>query len=404
MRNCLFRNRRKLFAAAAAVYLLFAVALLYTYIPDEITVSGSTENLKLDIPATLQPIKESGDMEASSAVKASGTRQTYQCRLLGLIPLKQVEVVQAEEQSLYAVGMPVGIYMKMNHVLVVGTKELTSLEGIHSEPGKNIVQLGDYILSINDTEVTSKEQIGELVQESGGDKVRLRLQRDGETIEAAVEPVEVSGGLYQLGIWVKDDLAGVGTMTYFDENGSFGALGHGISDSDTGQMLAMGQGYLYHTTVLEISKSAAGEPGEVTGAISYGLKNQIGVIESNLDVGIYGTLNIPSSQRWYYREYPVGYKQEVEKDEAVVLFAVDGEVRAYHIAIDQIDYHAKEKNKSFVFHVDDPELMEATGGIVQGMSGAPIIQNGKIIGAVTHVFVNDPSRGYGIFIEDMLQH
>ena len=177
-------------------------------------------------------------------------------------------------------------------------------------------------------------------------------------------------------------------MTYFDENGSFGALGHGISDSDTGQMLAMGQGYLYHTTVLEISKSAAGEPGEVTGAISYGLKNQIGVIESNLDVGIYGTLNIPSSQRWYYREYPVGYKQEVEKDEAVVLFAVDGEVRAYHIAIDQIDYHAKEKNKSFVFHVDDPELMEATGGIVQGMSGAPIIQNGKIIGAVTHVFVN----------------
>ena len=216
--------------------------------------------------------------------------------------------------------------------------------------------------------------------------------------------MEVSGGLYQLGIWVKDDLAGVGTMTYFDENGSFGALGHGISDSDTGQMLAMGQGYLYHTTVLEISKSAAGEPGEVTGAISYGLKNQIGVIESNLDVGIYGTLNIPSSQRWYYREYPVGYKQEVEKDEAVVLFAVDGEVRAYHIAIDQIDYHAKEKNKSFVFHVDDPELMEATGGIVQGMSGAPIIQNGKIIGAVTHVFVNDPSRGYGIFIEDMLQH
>ena len=155
MRNCLFRNRRKLFAAAAAVYLLFAVALLYTYIPDEITVSGSTENLKLDIPATLQPIKESGDMEASSAVKASGTRQTYQCRLLGLIPLKQVEVVQAEEQSLYAVGMPVGIYMKMNHVLVVGTKELTSLEGIHSEPGKNIVQPGDYILSINDTEVTS---------------------------------------------------------------------------------------------------------------------------------------------------------------------------------------------------------------------------------------------------------
>lgn len=151
--------------------------------------------------------------------------------------------------------------MKMNHVLVVGTKELTSLEGIHSEPGKNIVQPGDYILSINDTEVTSKEQIGELVQESGGDKVRLRLQRDGETIEAAVEPVEVSGGLYQLGIWVKDDLAGVGTMTYFDENGSFGALGHGISDSDTGQMLAMGQGYLYHTTVLEISKSAAGEPG-----------------------------------------------------------------------------------------------------------------------------------------------
>ena len=404
MRNRLVRNRRKLFAAAATAYLFFAAGLLYAYIPDEITVTGSGEETELDIPATLKPVKGSGNMEVSSEVQASGARQTYQCRLLGLIPLKKVEVVQAEEQSLYAVGMPVGIYMKMNHVLVVGTKELSNLEGIRSEPGKNIVQPGDYILSINDTEITSKEQIGELVQESGGEKVKLLLQRDGETIEAAVQPVEVSSGLYQLGIWVKDDLAGVGTMTYFDENGSFGALGHGISDSDTGQMLAMGQGYLYHTTVLEISKSAVGEPGEVTGAISYGLKNQIGVIERNLDVGVYGMLNIPSSQRWYYREYPVGYKQEIEKDEAVILFAVDGEVRAYHIAIDQIDYHAKEKNKSFVFHVDDPKLMEATGGIVQGMSGAPIIQNGKIIGAVTHVFVNDPSRGYGIFIEDMLQH
>lgn len=396
-------HKQKLIPGIFVIYLFFAMGLLYTYIPDEMTVTGKGD-VQLDVPVTLEPAAEKADMEASSVISAGTTQQVYQCRLFGIIPLKKVNVIQTQEQSLYAVGKPVGIYMKMKHILIVETKELTNTDGMTEEPAKNIVRPGDYILAINGQEISDKEQISDLVQESGGDKVRLTLQREEETIDVSVKPVKVSEGLYQLGIWVKDDLAGVGTLTYYKEDGSFGALGHGISDSDTGQLLSMKQGYLYHTTVLDISRSSVGEPGEVTGAISYGLKNQIGTVNENLSVGIYGTLNLPNDDPGYYREYPIGYKQEIKKDDAVILFAVDGEVNAYKIQINSIDYHAKEKNKSFVFHVEDQNLMEATGGIVQGMSGAPIIQNGKIIGAVTHVFVNDPAKGYGIFIEDMLQH
>lgn len=403
VRKKIEEHRKKWFLGIAAAYLLFAVVLLYSYIPDDMIVSGK-ETLDLGIPVTLQPVAGKNEMETSSMVSAGGTQQTYECRLFGIIPLKKVHVVQMQQQSLYAVGKPVGIYMKMKHILIVGTKELTNVEGMKEEPGKNIVQPGDYILAIDGKEITDKEQISEAVQSGGGEKLVLTLQRNGEIIEAAVEPVMVSDGLYQLGIWVKDDLAGVGTLTYYKKDGSFGALGHGISDSDTGKLLSMEQGYLYHTTVLDISKSAVGEPGEVTGAISYGLKNQIGVVEQNLGVGIYGKLHLPETGHWYYREYPIGYKQQIQKDEAVILFAVDGEVNAYKIQINSVDYHAAEKNKSFVFHVQDQKLIHATGGIVQGMSGAPIIQNGKIIGAVTHVFVNDPTKGYGIFIEDMLLH
>ena len=367
--EALTEHRKQWFLAGIVFYLFFAAWLLYTYIPDEMIVSGNG-SIQLDAPVTLQPVSGAAaktDVEASSLVSAGSTRQTYQCRLFGILPLKKVNVIQTQEQTLYAVGKPVGIYMKMKHILVVGTKELTNAEGMKEEPGKNIVKPGDYILAINGVEVTDKEQISETVQMSGGEKITLLLERDGEEIEAAVKPAMVSDGLYQLGIWVKDDLAGVGTMTYYKEDGSFGALGHGISDSDTGQLLAMDQGYLYHTTVLEISRSAVGEPGEVTGAISYGLKNQIGVVEQNLGVGIYGILNIPDAQRWYYRQYPIGYKQEIKKDEAVILFAVDGEVNAYTIEINSVDYHAQEKNKSFVFHVKDQDLIDATGGIVQGM-------------------------------------
>lgn len=387
-------------AGGIALYIFFAAALLYSYIPDTITVTEGISSVELNVPVKWKRV--SNELATSGSAGNATKSRTYQCRLFGLIPVKNVQVVEADERMVYAVGKPVGVYMKMQHVLVVDTKELTDIYGVAREPGKNIVKPGDYILAVNGQEITAKEEIGEILQSCQGEKVILLIRRNGEIMEAAVDPVEVSADYYQLGIWVKDDMAGVGTMTYFDEDGNFGALGHGISDSDTGQLLSMSKGYLYHTTVLDIAKSTVGEPGEVTGAISYGLRNQIGVVEKNSQVGIYGSLTVPAAERWYYRAYPVGYQQEIQRDDASILFAVDGEVQAYKIVIDKIDYHAKEKNKSFVFHVEDERLMEATGGIVQGMSGSPIIQDGKIIGAVTHVLVNQPDTGYGIFIEEML--
>ena len=182
--EALTEHRKQWFLAGIVFYLFFAAWLLYTYIPDEMIVSGNG-SIQLDAPVTLQPVSGAAaktDVEASSLVSAGSTRQTYQCRLFGILPLKKVNVIQTQEQTLYAVGKPVGIYMKMKHILVVGTKELTNAEGMKEEPGKNIVKPGDYILAINGVEVTDKEQISETVQMSGGEKITLLLERDGEEI------------------------------------------------------------------------------------------------------------------------------------------------------------------------------------------------------------------------------
>ena len=217
----------------------------------------------------------------------------------------------------------------------------------------------------------------------------------------AASPVLTDDGTYKLGIWVRDNIQGIGTLTYVDEQGNFGALGHGISDIDTGDMLTLKWGELYNAQILSIVKGTDGNPGELQGVIRYDESEKIGTILDNQSMGIYGTLDNGCGQGV---RLPVGYKQEMQEGPATILACVDGEVQEYSIEITAIDMNKKDTNKSFTIKVTDPRLLELTGGIVQGMSGSPVIQNGKLVGAVTHVFVRDAGSGYGIFIENMLQH
>ena len=211
-------------------------------------------------------------------------------------------------------------------------------------------------------------------------------------------------GTFKLGAWVRDDTQGIGTVTYVDMNGSFGALGHGISDSDTGKLVDIRGGELYDTQIMGIEKGTSGKPGVMSGVIYYGKGTKLGEVTANTEEGIFGTVNRRFLERFQSEAIPVGFRQDVHKGQAFIRSDVSGEMRDYEIEIQKVDHTSLQKNKGMVIRVVDEELLKLTGGIVQGMSGSPIIQDGKLIGAVTHVFIQDSTKGYGIFIENMLEH
>ena len=279
---------------------------------------------------------------------------------------------------------------------------MTDWAGVKRSPAKNMIKEGDYIVSVNGTAVEEKEELIKLIHECGEQTEVIGLFRDERFLEVAVDAVLSEQNRYMLGVWVRDDMAGIGTLTFYRSDQSFGALGHPINDGDTGEMLLMEQGKLYQTEIIGIKKGQSGKPGEISGVISYSRDSYLGVIDTNSEIGIYGTLdgNLKNLDVGTYCE--IGYKQEIEMGPATILSAVSGELKKYDIVIESVNFGGAEVNKGILLHVTDKELLELTGGIVQGMSGSPILQNDKIIGAVTHVLVNDPTRGYGIFIENML--
>ena len=312
--------------------------------------------------------------------------------------------MMVEKQELYASGMPIGIYVKTDGVLVLGTAKITDANGEECQPAQNLVKSGDYIVSVNGEAVYEKEDLMEKIDTYGDDREILGIQRNDEYIEVSITPVEGKQGKHQLGIWVRDDLAGVGTLTYYDENGTFGALGHAVSDGDTGTQMSMAEGWIYLADIIGIKKGENGNPGELSGVINYRKNECLGTIAENSSLGIRGQLVSATPEVEEGQSYEVGYKQDIRTGTAYIISEVSGDREMYEIEIESLDYSGIEENKGILFKVTDPDLLEITGGIVQGMSGSPIIQDGKIIGAVTHVFVSDASRGYGIFIEKMIEH
>lgn len=373
-------------------------------IPDELNVvRGSSRNeLKLNLPMIEQETVEAGSRDKSNIPEGE---VKISCSLLGVIPLKDIQVNLVEEQSVIPGGEAIGIYMKTKGILVVGTGTVGGADGLDYEPALNVVQSGDYITAVDGSPVADKEALVEMVNKSGGKEVVLEVWRDGETTSLKIAPVRTGEEEYKLGIWVRDDTQGIGTLTYVDGQQHFGALGHGISDVDTGGLLALSGGALYHTDILSVTKGERGVPGELSGVIRYREDEKLGEIAENTEEGIFGTVNAQMEEIAAVVEpVEIAYKQEVVEGPATILCSVDGIVQEYQAEIEKIYLNSREANKSMVIRVTDPVLLEKTGGIVQGMSGSPILQNGKLIGAVTHVFIQDATSGYGIFIENMLGH
>lgn len=374
--------------------MFFGIHYLKKAIPDTIYLrSGEKAGISEMLDYPFVTYSESID------VSKNGSYQ-IPCYFLDMIYLKDVQVKTEDEKWVSVCGMPVGLYMETQGVLVVDTGEITDKDGVQAEPAAHIAKSGDYILEVNGTPVFRKKDLIQNIEACNGKTMELLVNRNGEEIPLSISPVLDQNDEYKLGLWVRDNTQGIGTMTYIDEEGKFGALGHGISDTDTGELLDISQGELYEAEIVSIQKGEKGIPGELSGYIEYEQEKKIGTIEKNTGLGIFG--KVSDVERLPHEKVMVGYSQEVKEGKAKLLTNLNGEVKAYDIEITEIYWNKSDTNKAFEIQVTDPKLLEETGGIVQGMSGSPILQDGKLIGAVTHVFVQDSSKGYGIFIENML--
>ncbi len=326
-------------------------------------------------------------------------------RFFGIIPVRTVNVDVVSSKNLVACGNTIGVKIKLDGILVIGISNVAS-NGQKIIPVRNSgIRPGSIITAVNGKTVEGIEDLTDEIEHSGGNPIKIAFRSDDVLHEAMVSPVRSSeDDKYHIGLWVRDSTAGIGTLTFYDEKtGRFGALGHGITDIDTGMLMSVKSGEILESDILGVKMSKSGVPGELKGIFTEGTK--LGTILSNTEIGIYGKLEQNAMQRIKGRTYPVGVRANIKEGPATILSNIDGrKIEEYDILIQRVSRQNLNGSKGMIIKITDERLLNTTGGIVQGMSGSPIIQDGKIVGAVTHVLVNDPTRGYGIFVEAMLRN
>ena len=393
-------HRARGWKIAVAYLLAAAVAMLgwlYSRLPGEIWLEPGQS---IDLPrfAWVEPL--SADLPGSSrnaaSTRAVGSYQTT-LALGGWLPVKTVRTIVTDRAEVIVCGMPFGVKMFSEGALVVGFSSIEQ-DGAMVSPAKAAgLRLGDRVICIGETTTENNDAVKDALEAAAG-PVEVIYIRDGEQRQTTLTPLwDDASGQWRAGMWVRDSSAGVGTLTFADpERGVFAGLGHPISDSDTGASIALRSGEIVPCEITGCSKGTAGSPGELKGRFLSA--HAIGSIRINGENGVYGT----TRTRFSGRSMSVAFAQEVMTGEAEIWTTVEGETpRSYRVTIEKIN--DADPRRNMVIRVTDKELLAATGGIVQGMSGSPIVQNGRLVGAVTHVLVNDPTRGYGIFAQTMLR-
>jgi len=297
----------------------------------------------------------------------------------------------------YAGGYPIGLKLYADGVVIVGTEAIDTENGMVNTAEKAGLKLGDIIKKIDGIAVKSNLQVSEIIEKSAGKSMLFQVERNGELIEVSFKgELSASEGKYKAGIWIRDSSAGIGTVTFCMEDGSFASLGHAVCDIDTKSTLPISQGECTNARITGFIKGQNGTAGELCGYLD---SKSIGVVFSNDNLGVYGKFNNKPISDF---KYQIAGIEEIETGEAEIITTVEsGVTEKYSVIVEKIDKKSAE-NKNLVIRVTDRRLIEKTGGIIQGMSGSPIVQNNKIIGAVTHVFLNDATGGFGIFAETML--
>lgn len=329
---------------------------------------------------------------------------SFQCRLY-TGNLNTSAVSAKPNIQVYPGGESIGVKLNTKGVLIVGMSNIKGMDKkIHNPAGENGLRPGDIILSINNYEVNTCEEVSKKINEANGDTVEFLIQRKNNNINKKIKPVKNSDGKYKIGLWIRDSTAGIGTLTFYDPNSrKFGALGHAITDIDTNDILTVRKGNIVDSTITSVKKGVRGEPGELRG-IFVDQDKSLGDIYKNTCCGIFGEGKEGLMNKSFNRPLSIAYKNEIKKGKAQILTTIEGQQsKLYDIKIEELLPQDKPGPKSMVIKITDKRLLNKTGGIIQGMSGSPIIQDNKIVGAVTHVLVNKPEVGYGIYIEWMLK-
>lgn len=402
---------RKNFAKIAVVLVLL---LSYVYIcsinsiPNNIIIfEGENLNLKIATGLTLASKNSKTILTASNInkekINSEGTN-SLNLNLFGTIPVKEVNVNVIPKTMVVPLGNAIGMKLYTKGVLVVGMSQIETDKNEKKKPYENSgIEQGDTILEINNNIVGNTEDLIKEVEKSKGNTINIKYLRDDKTMQTDITPVK-SKNTYKIGLWVRDAAAGVGTLTFYEPSTNlFMALGHGISDIDTEEIVNIANGELVTANIVSITKGRKGYPGEIRGTIDEG--KTIGTIYKNTNFGVYGMVkNKNYLEADLTQEMEVAPRNEIKEGKAQIICQLENSAKKkYDIEIEKVYINNNQNNKSMLIKITDKELLEKTGGIIQGMSGAPIIQEGKFVGAVTNVLVNDPTQGYGVFADIMIK-
>lgn len=371
-------------------------------LPVDFSCDALNENVRINNLPVMMSLGENQNQKAVKTESNISESDNYNVtlKLFNIFPIKDARVRVEDRHYVIPGGQVFGIKLYTKGVVIVGMSEIETKDG-RRNPAKDAgLEIGDIITEINRREITSNADISEIVSKSKGDKLTVTAVRDQKELNLSFNPVKSADGKYMAGLWVRDSTAGIGTLTFYDtKSGLFGGLGHAVCDTDTGGELPVNekQSSIVPAGISGVEKGVPGNPGELLGHFSDGEIS--GSLLSNGDTGVYGLLdNRPSSSE---KKLAVAFPEEIQIGDAKVLCTVsDGNPEYYDCKIERINYMGS-KSQNMTVRITDKKLLNLTGGIVQGMSGSPLIQNGRLVGAVTHVFVNDPTRGYAIFAETM---
>ena len=399
--TCLRRIVKTVFAlffiAAAIIFVLIAY---FSYkLPSTFTVpKGSVSSVLSGTPLSVKYASEIIEVKPTSSSAAG--KYDVRFDLLGVIPVSNATVNEVEDDTVCIIGKPFGIKLYSAGVMVVGTSDIISANETVNPAKKSDIRVGDLITSIDGVETHSNTDVAEAVESSEGREMVFAIERNGKKLKKTVTAVySAEDGKFKIGIWVRDSSAGIGTLTYYDAyTNTVGGLGHAVCDSDTGETIPLDHGELVRAEILDISRGEKGCPGELRGCF---LNGTIGNFTLNSNAGVYGAVSDVSAVDGI--NVKVGYKHDIEVGKAQIYTTVKGSVpQFYDCYIQRVELNDNGLIKNMTVKITDKNLLSLTGGIVQGMSGSPIVQNGKFIGAVTHVFVDDPTMGYAIFAENMI--
>lgn len=383
--------------------LIFGLGAVISYtMPSEYSViEGDEFYVEGYLPLKVKLRQVSGSVQAGS-IKSNRIENDADMILMESIPIKNINIRHVKENKVIPCGTPFGIKIFTEGVVIVGTSDVQVASGICNPAREAGLRKGDVIISINNNSVNCNEDVANIVEQCAGKKIEICARRNNINFNTELVPAKsLADGRYKAGVWVRDSSAGIGTLTFYDvQRKCFAGLGHGICDIDTGELLPLLRGDVVKASINGVIKGRRGTPGELKGYfVDY---IPMGSLYANTDSGVYGSLERNPTNN---QALVVAMKQQVRKGEAQILTTIEGDTpKCYNVHIDNVNYNEKYPTKNMIITITDKTLLDKTGGIVQGMSGSPIIQNGMLVGAVTHVFVNEPTRGYGIFAENMLNN